>query len=118
MHMGHQQKTEYYMQDTVGNKKKLLIREKIVTKLDAAEVFSKVQHGFRHGRPCFTNLLETFENWTEALDKGYGLDILYLDFRKAFDTVPHKRLILKLQQYGISGSLLKWIEDFFDISEI
>lgn len=89
-----------------------LIREKIVKKLDAAEVFSKVQHGFRHGRSCFTNLLETFENWTEALDKGYGLDILYLDFRKAFDTVPHKRLMLKLQQYGISGLLLKWIEDF------
>jgi len=89
-----------------------LIREKIVKKLDTAEVFSKVQHGFRHGRSCFTNLLETFENWTDALDKGYGLDILYLDFRKAFDTVPHKRLIFKLKQYGISGSLLDWIEDF------
>ena len=89
-----------------------LIREKIVKKLDATEVFSEVQHGFRHGRSCFTNLLETFENWTDALDKGYGIDILYLDFRKAFDTVPHQRLMFKLRQYGISGSLLNWIEDF------
>jgi len=89
-----------------------LIREKIVGKLNTKEVFSRVQHGFRQGRSCFTNILETFESWTEALDRGYGLDVLYLDFKKAFDTVPHKRLLLKLNQYGISGSLLKWLENF------
>jgi len=50
--------------------------------------------------------------WTEALDCGYGLDILYLDYRKAFDTVPHRRLLLKLQGYGISDNYIKWISSF------
>ena len=46
------------------------------------------------------------------LDAGFGIDIIYLDYRKAFDTVPHSRLLAKLQGYGISGPVLKWIEAF------
>ena len=57
------------------------------------------QHGFTNKRSCLTNLLETLEDWTEALDNGYGLDILYLDYKKAFDTVSHKRLLSKLKWY-------------------
>jgi Reverse transcriptase (RNA-dependent DNA polymerase) len=70
------------------------------------------QHGFRRVRSCLTNLLESFELWTEALDCGYSLDILYLDYRKAFDTVLHCRLILKLQSYGILDTYIKWISSF------
>lgn len=72
----------------------------------------KEQHGFTNGRSCLTNLLETFENWTKALDEGYGLDVVYLDYRKAFDSVPHRRLLEKLKGVGISGRLLLWLEDF------
>ena len=46
------------------------------------------------------------------LDAGIGIDVIYLDYKKAFDTVPHKRLLTKLQALGIDGSLLKWIEVF------
>jgi len=46
------------------------------------------------------------ENWTKALDEGYGLDVVYLDYRKAFDSVPHRRLIEKLKTFGINGKLL------------
>jgi ribonucleases P/MRP protein subunit RPP40 len=63
------------------------------------------------GRSCLTNLLETFEMWTKALD-GYGLDVVYLDYRKAFDSVPHARLIEKLKMYGLTGKILAWIENF------
>jgi hypothetical protein len=72
---------------------------------------SSEQHGFMTGRSCLTNLLETFESWTKALDEGYGLDIIYLDYRKAFDSVPHVRLIEKLKTW-IKGKLLVWIADF------
>jgi len=40
------------------------------------------------GRSCLTNLLETLESWTRILDNGFGIDVIYLDYRKAFDTVP------------------------------
>ena len=46
-----------------------------------------------------TNLLEAFEDWTRMVDEGMGVDIIYLDFQKAFDTVPHMRLLKKLQGY-------------------
>jgi hypothetical protein len=46
-------------------------------------------------------LLETLEDWTAALDEGYWLDILLLDYKKAFESVPHKRLMEKLKTVGI-----------------
>jgi hypothetical protein len=49
---------------------------------------------------------------TEILDKGGTADMVYLDFAKAFDTVPHKRLLVKLEGYGVEGRTLKWIEQF------
>ena len=59
-----------------------------------------------------TQLLQVMEDFTKYFEKGESFDILYLDFKKAFDSVPHQRLLIKLQSYGISGNLLKWIENF------
>jgi len=53
-----------------------------------------------------------FEEWTSSIDEGYGLDVIYLDYRKAFDTVPHERLIQKLKSIGFGGKLLNWIRAF------
>ena len=50
--------------------------------------------------------------WTSSLDNNIPVDILYLDFRKAFDTVPHCRLFTKLAAYGIRGKLLNWIKSY------
>ena len=52
------------------------------------------------------------EHWTKSLDLRNPVDVVYFDFRKVFDSVPHAWLMLKLQTYGIRGNLLKWIEDF------
>ena len=52
------------------------------------------------------------EEWTEALDNNIEVDTVYFDFRKAFDSVPHRRLVKKLDGYGIKGSLLAWLENF------
>ena len=78
--------------------------------LDDNELIRNVQHGFRKGYSCLTNLLQFLDVATESFDKGEQLDVSYLDFSKAFDKVPHKRLGLQLKCHGIRGKILKWIE--------
>ena len=65
--------------------------------------------GFRSGRSCNLQLLETLQEWSCMVDKGEGCDILYLDYSKAFNTVPHERLPVKLMAVGITGKILNWI---------
>jgi hypothetical protein len=67
------------------------------------------QHGFTRGRSCLTNLLDFLEEVNDKLDKGKAVDAVYLDFAKAFDKVPHTRLVKKLEASGIGGNLLRWI---------
>ena len=74
--------------------------------------FSKEQHDFIKGRSCVTQLLEYMEDLGDALDNGDDVDLIYLDFRKAFDKVPHQRLLNKLKGYGILGKILNWITAF------
>ena len=59
-----------------------------------------------------TQLLECLYDWTKDYDDKNGVDAIYLDFRKAFDTVPHGRLLYKLKHLGIRGRALNWIESF------
>ena len=89
-----------------------IIRDEIMKHLTGNNLLNDAQHGFREGRSCLTNLLETIEQWTEIIDEGDCIDVAYLDFRKAFDLVSHEHLIYKLSKYGISGKILNWIKDF------
>ena len=57
--------------------------------LNKHKIINPNQQGFLEGKSCLTNLLETFEEWTTALDVGHGLYVIYLDYRNAFDTVPN-----------------------------
>ncbi len=57
-------------------------------------------------------LLETLETWTATFNKGYSTNCIYLDFAKAFDKVPHERLLQKLSSYGISGNMHSWVRSF------
>ena len=70
------------------------------------------QQGFRTGRSCITQLLGVIHNVGKALDSGKETDMIYLDFSKAFDSVPHDKLLFKLHQFGISGTLLNWFSDY------
>ena len=68
----------------------------MVKYLDENEIVTNCQHAFFKKKSCFTNLLSVLEDWTSAVDQGYGVDVAYLDFSKAFDLVPHQRLVQKL----------------------
>ena len=84
----------------------------MVKYLDENEIVTNCQHAFFKKKSCFTNLLSVLEDWTSAVDQGYGVDVAYLDFSKAFDSVPHQRLVQKLASYGFSGKLLLWLNSF------
>lgn len=75
-------------------------------------VIPDTQHGFLPGRSTTTNLLYCLNHWTAALDRKQPVDIVYFDFARAFDRVPTRRLLQKLQHYGVGGLLLEWISAF------
>ena len=78
--------------------------------LDKYGTLVHFQHGFRPNHSCETQLLNTVEDLSDRFDKRKTIDLLILDFSKAFDTVPHRRLLLKLNHYGITGKTNEWIE--------
>ena len=75
-------------------------------------MLSEQQFGFVSGRSTITQLLVTLNEWLFNLDNDLQVDAAYMDFRKAFDTVPHQRLLTKLKGYRIKGPILNWIESF------
>ena len=69
------------------------------------------------GRSCVTQLLEFFEDITQAIDDGNDVDVIYFDFCKAFDKVPHKRLLKKMYGCGIRGKVHSWVKEFLSQRE-
>ena len=88
------------------------IRDALCEHLTQNNLLSADQFGFCSGRSCVSQLLVTIDEWFTSIDKNVPVDAAYLDFRKAFDSVPHKRLISKLYGYGVRGSVLAWVTDF------
>ena len=91
-----------------------LIRNSLMKHMIENKLLSDKQHGFVPGRSGVTQLPEVLDAWTEVLDCGGRIDAVYLDFAKAFDTVPHQRLLVKLRAYGVDGAVHGWIKDFLD----
>ena len=74
-----------------------LIKDHMVDFLVRHKLLNSSQHGFLKARSCLTNMLCFLEEITKWIDEGLPLDIIYLDVQKAFDKVPHQRLLLKLK---------------------
>nr|VZI33590.1 unnamed protein product [Spirometra erinaceieuropaei] len=89
-----------------------IIKRELMRFLEQHNLLSDAKHGFRSGRSCVTNLLNCLERWTRSVDEGNALHVVYIDFKKAFDSVPHQRLLHKLSRTGVRGNLLKWIQSF------
>ncbi|CAH8546979.1 unnamed protein product [Dicrocoelium dendriticum] len=89
-----------------------LVRDSLECHLNRFNLLSSAQHGFRKGFSCLTNSLVAREAWAEAVDNGHVVDVLFVDFSKAFDKVPHLRLSHKLRSYGVSGRALHWVSAF------
>ena len=89
-----------------------LIKEHVVAHLIENNLISLKQFGFISGRSTVTQLLHYLDIIIENMVQGDVTDVIYLDFAKAFDTVPHQRLLAKLESYGIEGDTLKWINAF------
>ena len=89
-----------------------IIRDALMSHMSVTGQFHDAQHGFRPKRSCSSQLLVALEEWSRAVENGDPIDVIYCDFAKAFDSVPHKRLLRKLQAYGVEGRLLRWIESF------
>ena len=89
-----------------------IIRYSLVAHLSKHTLLNKSQHGFTSGKSCLTNLLKFLEDVTKYIDEGKPVDVIYLDFSKAFDKIPHKRLISKVKAYAIGGKIYGWIEQW------
>ncbi len=89
-----------------------LIRDKVVRFLQENGLINNSQFGFRNKRSCLTNLLDFFSYVHNVYDDCRSVDIINLDFQKAFDEVPHMRLLTKLKAHGVTGYIHKWIEDW------
>ena len=76
------------------------------------ELLNLSQHGFLPSRSCVTNLLSFLEDVSSSLDSGFGVDVVYLDFSKAFDKVPLGRLMVKLRRLGVRGNCADWISSW------
>ena len=89
-----------------------IIRDAIIDFMQTRNLFSKRQYWFMSGRSTTLQLLHVLEEWTQIVDQGGTVHCIFLDFMKAFDSVPHQRLLLKLKADGIDGRLLAWIGRF------
>ena len=89
-----------------------LVRKVVMDHRTDSDILASQQYGFVAGRSTTLQLLHYLDKITEIIAAGGVVDSIYLDFSKAFDTVPHRRLLGKLDAVGVRGELLAWIKDF------
>ncbi|CAM5152153.1 unnamed protein product [Natator depressus] len=91
-----------------------VLKESILKHLEERKVIRNSQHGFTKGRSCLTNLIAFYDEITDSVDEGKAVDVLFLDFSKAFDMVSHSILVSKLKKYGLDECTIRWVESWLD----
>lgn len=96
----------------VGKLLETILRDKIVDFLEVNNLIRDSQHGFRSKRSCLTNLIDFYHNLFNIYNDTKSLDIIYLDFKKAFDKIPHQKLMNKVKMIGIDGEIHRWVSSW------
>ena len=96
----------------IGKVMESILKDDMLDHIRKYNLITDTQHGFVSRRSCLTNLLVFLEEVTKYIDNGHPVDAIYLDFQKAFDKVPHKRLLLKVRDMGFSVNVCNWIENW------
>lgn len=91
-----------------------IIRDDIVKFIDENNLLSDFQFGFWKGRSTNLQILNVLNDWTTNMEDKFNTECIYLDYQKAFDSVPHKRLISKLYAYKINSKLIQWIQNYLE----
>uniref|UniRef100_A0A8B9CU89 Reverse transcriptase domain-containing protein n=1 Tax=Anser brachyrhynchus TaxID=132585 RepID=A0A8B9CU89_9AVES len=91
-----------------------IILSVITLHLQGNQAIRPSQHGFMKGRTCLTNLISFYDQVTRLVDEGKAVDVVYLDFSKAFDTVSHRILLKKLAARGLDWRMLCWVKNWLD----
>src|ERR1700743_3161941 len=89
-----------------------IVHNKLVEYFSLNNLFSNKQYGFIKGRSTVLQLLKISNDWTNLLENGGQIDVIYTDLEKAFNKVSHQRLLSKLHSYGINSVLISWIKYF------
>ncbi|GAB0207631.1 ubiquitin carboxyl-terminal hydrolase 4 [Grus japonensis] len=101
----------------LGKAMEQIILSAITWHIQDNQVIRSIQHGFLKGRSCLTILISFYDKVTCLVDEAKAVDVVYLDFRKAFDTVSHSILLEKLAAHGLDGCTLRWGYDLIGIME-
>ena len=88
------------------------MRKAIVEYMEEHSLFNPSQHGFRIGRSCLSQLISHYDCVVELIEKGGNVDVIYIDFAKAFDKVDFGITLNKLNALGIKGKIGRWIYSF------
>ncbi|CAM4703432.1 unnamed protein product [Caretta caretta] len=91
-----------------------VLKESILKHLEERKVIRNSQHGFTKGKSCLTNLIAFYDEIAGCMDMGKVVDVIYLDFSKAFGMVSHSILASKFKKYGLDEWTIKWIESWLD----
>ena len=92
-----------------------IIASNLMKHLESNNILYDLQHGFRSSRSCETQLTSFIQELAKNNSDKIQTDVIVMDFAKAFDKVPHKRLLYKLKYYGTDTNTLNWIEDFLTL---